>query len=665
MAKEMNNESVDSVVSVTDGKIQDYITGKLVKDSDKEQVRQNFELTLVAEYKYEKTDIGSDEKIKVYDGSKQKVRKVDLVVYHSDRKEKEPFILIVIASPKDDPTAKIGGTSELEQWLVETASAEFACWTNGVVSVFFQKKKTKFETDIFPVNDFPRKGEDSNSIYTTDRKRLRVATGNNLLYAFKRCHDYTHANQGGSKEQIFWEFLKVLFAKIEDEQHGGRPRFAIRNADERNTPEGRQEVKDRVESLFREVKKRFEYKNLFEAQVEGILLNAETVSFIVSQLEKYDFIHSSVDVKGIAYETIVGPTLEGHKGEFFTPRNVVKMTVKMLDPSPGDRIYDPACGTGGFIVIAFNYISEKLRQQHRIKWLNKDSPTETEEKILFDAIHQIGLSIFGTDFNNNLVKTAQMNMIMNNDGRGGLFSVNSLKKLSDWNNKEAEAAIQLGSMDFVMANPPFGAKIKIDIQEILEQYDLAHSWNKQNEHWVMESNIRGAMEPEVLFIERCVKFLKPGKGKLGIVLPDSILSNPGYAYVRYWIMQNCQVLASVDLPVETFLPRTGTQTSVLILRRKAEQEKLAESLSGKLKEYPIFMATANKVGKDRRGGIIYKKDEQGREIVKRELYELYANSTVLDFLPIVEATGRIIDDNLPKIANLFHKFLKEPKNGNS
>jgi len=657
MAKEIKNESVDSVVSVTDGKIQDYITGKLVKDSDKEQVRQNFELTLVAEYKYEKTDIGLDEKIKVYDGSKQIVRKVALVVYHSDRKEKEPFILIVIASPKDDPTAKIGGTSELEQWLVETASAEFACWTNGVVSVFFQKKKTKFETDIFPVNDFPRKGEDANSIYTTDRKRLRVATGNNLLYAFKRCHDYTHANQGGSKEQIFWEFLKVLFAKIEDEQHGGRPRFAIRNADERNTPEGRQEVKDRVESLFREVKKRFEYKNLFEAQVEGILLNAETVSFIVSQLEKYDFIHSSVDVKGIAYETIVGPTLEGHKGEFFTPRNVVKMTVKMLDPNPGDRIYDPACGTGGFIVIAFNYVSEKLRQQHRIKWLNKDSPTEAEEKTLFDAIHQTGLSIFGTDFNSNLVKTAQMNMIMNNDGRGGLFSVNSLKKISDWNNKEAEAAIQLGSMDFVMANPPFGAKIKIDSQEILEQYDLAHGWSRHGDRWVMESSVRGAMEPEVLFIERCVKFLKPGKGKLGIVLPDSILSNPGYGYIRYWIMQNCQVLASIDLPVETFLPRTGTQTSVLVLRRKSEQEKLAESLSGKLKEYPVFMAIANKVGKDRRGGVIYKKDEHGREVLNKELFELTSKSSVLDFLPIVETTGRIIADDLPKIAELFRDFL--------
>ncbi|GAI02254.1 unnamed protein product, partial [marine sediment metagenome] len=163
-----------------------------------------------------------------------------------------------------------------------------------------------------------------------------------------------------------------------------------------------------------------------------------------------------------------------------------------------------------------------------------------------------------------------------------MFAVNSLKASNQWP-KEVQEKIQLGSMDFVMANPPFGANLKIDSNEILEQYDLAHGWSKNTDgSWQMETNGRNAMEPEVLFVERCVSFLKPGEGKLGIVLPDSILGNPGYAYVRYWILQNCQVLASVDLPVETFLPRTGTQTSVLILRRKSEQEKLMENMSGEM-----------------------------------------------------------------------------------
>ena len=654
-----NTEETTEIIEIPDGKIADFITGKWVKETELEQVRQNFERTLVEEYEYPASDIRVDFPIKIWDGDKQKSKKAAVAVMVKDTED--PFVLILIAGPKANPTDKTGGANELEQWLVDTPTVEYGVWTNGIELIYFQKRKTKFETDVFPVNDFPRYGEDAASIYTTDRRRLRAATGNNLLNAFERCHHYIHGNQGGSKEQIFWEFLKLLFAKIEDETLSGRPRFAIRNAEERNDKDGQKEVKDRVEKLFNDVKNRPELKGLFDSAAQGILFNRETVSYIVAQLEKYDFIHSSVDVKGVAYETIVGPTLEGTKGEFFTPRNVVKMTVKMLDPKPGDRIYDPACGTGGFIVIAFNYISEKLRQKHKANWKNKNKPTEEEEKALFDEIHEAGYNIFGTDFNHNLVKAAQMNMIMNNDGRGGLFAVNGLKDPSDWP-KEVSQKIQLGSMDFVMANPPFGSKIKIDSREILERYDLAHGWSKTEDgKWQQEANVKNALEPEVLFIERCIKLVKPGTGKCGIVLPDSILSNPGYAYVRYWILQNCQILASVDLPVETFLPRTGTQTSVLILRRKSDQEKLMESMSGEMAHYDVFMANVKKVGKGRRGEFMYKKDERGKEIVNRELYKPFAESTILDFLPVVETTGRMLDDELPKVAAMFLELQNKKK----
>ncbi len=647
---------------IGDGKIIDFIDGTLRKDSETEQIRQNFERTLIEEYNYLPEDVAVDFKIKVMDGTKNITKTVSLAVFDAKKSTKtvqdDVYILIAIAKPKSQPSDISGGTEDLERLLAACVNTTFACWTNGVETLYFQKKKSKFDADIFPVNDFPRKGEDASSIYTTDRSRLRAATGNNLLSAFKRCHDFIHANQGGSKEQIFWEFLKILFAKIEDEQHDGRPRFAIRNADERNTLPGQKEVKDRVESLFREVRGK-SYKGLFDDVTEDIIFQPNVVAYIVAQMEKYDFLHSSVDVKGMAYETIVGPTLEGTKGEFFTPRNVVKMTVKMLDPKPGDRILDPACGTGGFIVVAFNYISEKIRQAEAKLWKNPKKPTRQEEKALFDKIHEVGKSIFGLDFNANLVKTAQMNMIMNNDGRGGLYSVNSLQKPIQWTNKQAYNEVELGSMDFVMANPPFGANLKIEGQEILEQYDLAQSWKKQGDRWVMEGTLKLGVPPEVLFIERCVQFLKPGKGKLGIVLPDGILGNPDAEYIRYWILSNCQVLASIDLPVETFLPRTGTQTSVLILRRKSEQEKLAESLSGEPVSYQIFMAIAKFVGKDRRGNIIYKKDQEGREIVNRELYELHKDSTIIDFSPSVEPNGRIVNDDLPAIASTFIQEIGE------
>jgi type I restriction enzyme M protein len=637
------------------GKIVDFIDGKLRTDSEAEQVRQDFERTLIEEYRYDRTDIGVDLRIKVRDGSRLAQKKASLIVFQPDAKDKDEnsaYIIIQVVKPGTQPTDPKSGTDELERMLIACPNARFGCWTNGTETVNFQKKKQKFDTEIFPVNDFPRKGEDDSAIFTTDRSRLRVATGNNLLAAFKRCHDFIHANQGGSKEQIFWEFLKILFAKIEDEQDEGRPRFAIRNADERNTRAGQQEVKDRIEALFRNVKSRKDYMGLFDDTVEGIRFNADVVTYVVAQLEKYDFLRSSVDVKGMAYETIVGPTLEGVKGEFFTPRNVVKMTVKMLDPSPGDRILDPACGTGGFIVVAFNYISQKICQTEGKTWKNPKTPTSAEEKRLFDKIHEVGKSIFGLDFNANLVKTAQMNMVMNNDGRGGLFCVNSLLKPSAWP-KTVQQVIELGTMDIVMTNPPFGTRIKIEGQDILDQYDLAHVWRKEGGKWVMDGAVRNAMAPEILFIERCVQLLTPGKGKLGIVLPDGVLGNPDNEYIRYWIMANCQVLASVDLPVETFLPRTGTQTSVLILRRKSEQEKLAESLSGEAGDYKIFMAMAKAVGKDRRGKIVYVRDPEGREVVRQDLYAVYRDSTLLDYYPVVEPSGRIVSDDLPAIAARF------------
>ena len=279
-----NTEETTEIIEIPDGKIADFITGKWVKETELEQVRQNFERTLVEEYEYPASDIRVDFPIKIWDGDKQKSKKAAVAVMVKDTED--PFVLILIAGPKANPTDKAGGANELEQWLVDTPTVEYGVWTNGIELIYFQKRKTKFETDVFPVNDFPRYGEDAASIYTTDRRRLRAATGNNLLNAFERCHHYIHGNQGGSKEQIFWEFLKLLFAKIEDETLSGRPRFAIRSAEERNDKDGQKEVKDRVEKLFKDVKNRPELKGLFDSAADGILFNRETVSYIVAQLEK-------------------------------------------------------------------------------------------------------------------------------------------------------------------------------------------------------------------------------------------------------------------------------------------------------------------------------------------------------------------------------------------
>jgi type I restriction enzyme M protein len=166
-----------------------------------------------------------------------------------------------------------------------------------------------------------------------------------------------------------------------------------------------------------------------------------------------------------------------------------------------------------------------------------------------------------------------------------------------------------------------------------------------------------------------VKLLKPGTGKLCIVVPDGLLGNPDDEYIRVWLLKHCEVLALVDMPVELFLPKVGMQTHLVFLRRKSTQEMNEESLSGTSNDYPIFMAIAKKVGKDRRDNRIFKRDQDGRildhfrKMGNQDFHEIWKLGTVAEFVPEVDAYGRMIDDDLPLIAMQFHEFLKNKAEG--
>jgi type I restriction enzyme M protein len=167
-----------------------------------------------------------------------------------------------------------------------------------------------------------------------------------------------------------------------------------------------------------------------------------------------------------------------------------------------------------------------------------------------------------------------------------------------------------------------------------------------------------------LFIERVVRLLKPGTGRACIVLPNGILGNPDDEYIRQWLLRTCQILALVSMPVELFLPKVGIQTHLVFLRRKSTEEMNQESISGKVKDYNIFMAIAKKVGKDRRGNVIFKRDPDGTELTHfrnfkgRDLHQVYKDSGVFDFPPEVDEYGRMVDDDTPFIADAYHRFLK-------
>ena len=237
---------------------------------------------------------------------------------------------------------------------------------------------------------------------------------------------------------------------------------------------------------------------------------------------------------------------------------------------------------------------------------------------------------FGFDLNPDLVKATKMNMVMNNDGSGNIWQVNSLLPPHEWTEdfkrrisyaleispEELKNHNSIARFDVIVTNPPFGSKIPIDDENILRQFELAHIWNYDSaaDEWIMTDNYQKSVSPEILFVERCTQFLKPG-GRIGIILPDSILGSPGLGYIRTWIIRNHKILASIDLHADTFQPHNGTQTSVLILQKKTQAELDTELKRGFMDDYEIFFATVDKVGHDKRGNSTFKRDDDGNEIL--------------------------------------------------
>ena len=542
--------------------------------------------------------------------------------------------------------------------MASCVNAEFGMWTNGHERFCFRKVRTDDLFAFIEINDLPVKGRPLDDAERPTFLTLKAATSDALLFTFKRCHNYIASNQGLQKPEAFWELLKLIFCKIADERSADLRFYAT--SLERQSLNGQLKVKARLDRLFHDVRSKF--GTIFKPN-EEIDLQSRVLAYIVSQLQTYSLLDSEVDVKGKAYEEIVGSNLRGDRGEFFTPRNICKMAVQMLDPSPAQRVLDPACGTGGFLITAMNHVTRKIRLAEQQRWRNADTPTEREQSELFRKLQEyLSSDIVGIDLNPNLVKASKMNMVMNNDGSGGIFQGNSLERPVTWREELRDLDL-LGNVDVVFTNPPFGStkSLKIDDPSILEQYDLAHAWDYDraaDRYAIREPRtLVKSQPPEILFVERCVQFLKPGTGILAIVLPDAILGAPGLAYVREWILQQTRVLASIDLHPDTFQPKNSTQTSVLILQRKTFREVELEKAVGKKNDYNVFLALANHVGHDKRGHTTYVRDAEGNEIVETRKER---QREVHDGIPVwreVETAYKLEDDNTPQIAEHFRSWL--------
>lgn len=673
----MDGQNLPRIQTIPEGKVRDYIDGTLRAETPEEYVRQTVEKRLVIEHKYPRERIAVEFPVKMGNGRKR----ADIVIFPSkataeERKDQQNVELIIECKKESvKPTDKGEGVAQLKSYMASCTNCIWGMWTNGKHKTVYKKETAPDGTITYVEhNDIPSADGNYNENERPRRNMLSKATDDNLLFTFRTCHDIISVNEGHSKQTAFFEFLKIIFCKIADERSVTRPIEFYTTASERNYPDGQATVVKRISQIFDAVKKR--NSKIFEPS-DRIKLEPRTLTQLVGELQKYSLLDTRIDVKGKAYEEIVGANLRGDRGEFFTPRNVMQMAVAMINPKEGEKVLDSSCGTGGFVVTAMNAViaSVKSRMQADYGENAEDWPPSIRDAFNGEIARIANENFFGFDINPDLVKASKMNMVMNNDGNGNIIQLNTLEPPQQW--EEGKKAIieqkmglekgaivnhkTIGLFDIIVTNPPFGSKIPINDHSILEQFDIAHIWSKDGERWIMNDRLRSSVPPEQLFIERIIQLLKPG-GRAAIVLPDSIFSSPGLEFIRAWLLRKTYIIASIDLHADTFQPHNGTQCSILLVVKKLETEISQEERLGYIPDYNIFMAMIDHIGHDKRGNIVYKRDEEGNLLLRHEQTQVREVDNEGNVSYRQENFNEaIINDQTPLVADVFNRWKR--KNG--
>lgn len=566
------------MAEVKEGYIIDYISGQQLKATPEEvEAVQVFARILVEDYGYPKDHIQTRPQfhVKVRPSDVKKEYPVDIAVFTDSERTDDSISIIVECKKKN----RKDGRSQLENYMT-LSKAQLGVWFNGEERLYLYKKNEENGHVVFQeIPNIPKYGESIDDIGALKRKDL-IPT-HNLKATFKAIRNYLAANAVGATrdEAIAQQLINVIFCKIFDERWTApdavvKFRVGVNDNDE--------QIKDRVVELFKSVKAK--YHEIFTND-DSITLDAPSIAYIVGELQNYCLLDAERDVLADAFETFIGHALKGGQGQFFTPRNVIRMMVEILDPKTTEMLIDPACGSGGFIIESLRYIWEKVHEQ-------ADSLGWSHDAIREEEVDRANTCIRGIDKDYFLSKLAKSYMAIMGDGKGGIFCEDSLERPENWDSKTRQK-IHMGDFDIVLTNPPFGSKIPVTGEDKLKQYDLAHKWkNKKGTNEWEKGKLADKEAPQILFIERCLQLLKEG-GRMAIVLPDGVFGNNQLGYIRKYIMERARLVAVIDIPLETFMPNTGTKTSILIAQKTKDIPE----------DYPVFMCIAETCGHDRRGNI--------------------------------------------------------------
>lgn len=566
---------------VREGYLIDYISGQELKATPEEiQAVQPFVKKLCEDYGYPMDHIQTRPQwhVKARPSDTKKEYPVDIAVFSSNVHSDENIFMIVECKKK----SRKDGRSQLEDYL-RFSNAFLGVWFNGEETLYIRKYyKANGTVNFIEIPNIPLFGQRIEDIGLFKRRDLKRT--HNLKSVFNSIRNYLAANNTGITldTEFVSQIINLIFCKIYDERFKRPDDMVDFRA---GIDENVEDVSKRIVSIFDLVKAK--YPDVFTAS-DVITLSDSSIAYIAGELQQYCLVESERDVIADAFETFISPSLRGGQGQFFTPRNVVKLLVSLVNPGRKDRLIDPACGSGGFLIESLRHVWNQVQKEgQELGWPDRE---------IFADQQEIAIKNFrGIDKENFLSKTTKAYMAILGDGRGGIFCENSLENMKKWSIK-AQTQIVAGSFNVVLTNPPYGSKLKIDDQSILKQYDLGHQWKtlKGEKASVKTEKPLSDQTPQVLFIERCLELLAPG-GRLGIVAPESMFCNPSHKYIMNYVEQHARIDAVISMPENLFQPHTHAKTCVVLMTKFGTQNHQVDP------EHKIFMAVAKWCGHDSRG----------------------------------------------------------------
>lgn len=565
------------MAEIADGYIYDYISGNQVKGTPEEiEAVQPFSKKLVEDYGYPMANIMThpQHRVKVRPSDTKKEYPVDIAVFSSSSHTDDDCYIIVECKKK----SRKDGKGQLEDYL-RFSKANLGVWFNGKETLYLRKFEKDGLVKFIEIPNIPVCGQRVEDVGLFKRSDLKKT--HNLKSVFGSIRNYLAANNTGITldNEFVVQIINIVFCKIYDERFTRLTDIVSFRA---GIEEPYKDIATRVKKIFDAVKTK--YPDVF-SRSDVINLSDASVAYIVGELQQYCLIESERDVIADAFEMFISPSLRGGQGQFFTPRNVVKLLVALAKPTKNDKLIDPACGSGGFLIESLRHVWAQVKNDgEELGW--------PEHEIFADQ-QEIAIKNFrGIDKESFLAKTTKAYMAILGDGRGGIFCENSLDAHANWGS-DTQNSIRLDSFDIVLTNPPYGSKLKIEDRAILSSYDLGYQWKAKGGIFEKTNKLLDYQTPQVLFIERCLNLLKQG-GRLGIVAPESMFCNPSHKYIMNYVERKAQIEAVISMPENLFQPHTHAKTCVVLLRKLADGEKIDPDNN-------IFMAVAKWCGHDSRG----------------------------------------------------------------